>query len=82
MSVSIASIWMISIQNVSFELRLLKYKPVTSEDFKYLDDIDMKCQFRIAIIEIKPVTSEDFKYLDDFDTKCQFRIAFFELIEE
>ena len=69
---------MISMWNVGVEKRLLKNKPVTSEDFKYLDDFDMKCQFRIAFIEDKPVTSEDFKYLDDFDMKCQFRIAFIE----
>ena len=42
---------MISIWNVGLELRLLKNKPVTSEDVKYLDDFDMKYQFRIAFIE-------------------------------
>ena len=68
---------MISIRNVSFELRFLKNKPVTSEDFKYLDDL-RTVSFELRLLKNKPVTSEDFKFLDDFDTKCQFRIAIIE----
>ena len=68
---------MISIWHFSFELRLLKNKPVTSEDFKYLDDFEI-VSFELRLLKNKPVTSEDFKYLDDFDMKCQFRIAIIE----
>ena len=42
---------MISIWDVSFELPLLKNEPVTSDDVKRFDDLDMKCQFGNAFIE-------------------------------
>ena len=73
-----SSFLMISIWNVSFELPLLKNKPVTSDDVKYFDDFDVKSQFRIAFIQEYTVTSDDVKYFDHFDVKCQFRIAFIE----
>ena len=66
---------MIWISHVSLQLTFAAKKPVTSKDFKVLDDLDISCQFAIDTFLLKkPVTSKDFKVLDDLDISCQFAI--------
>ena len=49
-------------------------KPVTSKDFKFVDDLDIQFEYAFDILNKKPVTSNDFKFFDDLD--IQFEYAF------
>ena len=49
-------------------------KPVTSNDLKVFDDLNIQFEYAFDILNEKPVTSKDFKFIYALD--IQFEYAF------